>query len=345
MPLAPGDAPAVKSSLDRLMKTYGPAYLDSDPLGLVHRHPLGEDREAAAFFAAALAFGNAKAVRASLGRVLGRLGDKPAAALRAFRIDKDADLFKGIVHRWVGPRDLARFAHMTGAALREWGSLEAAFMPGYDPSAATLTDALAAFRRRLLTFDPGESSEKGCASGVTAKKKRADGNAAKIGRASGGRGGNKGFAYLLPDPAGGSACKRLHLFLKWMIRSGDGMDLGLWRGPRPNQLTIPLDTHIARIGGLLGLTERRTPGLRMAEEITDSLRLINPADPVSYDFAISRLGILGHCPRRPDTRLCTGCPLRDICRHWRGSAPKKKAATRKRPPRRAGDRSTGLPDG
>ncbi|MAE05977.1 MAG: hypothetical protein CMH76_06565, partial [Nitrospinae bacterium] len=154
MPLAPGDAPAVKSRLDRLTKTYGPAYLDSDPLGLVHRHPHDEDREAAAFFASALAFGNAKAVRTSLGRVLGRLGARPAAALREFRIDENADLFEGIVHRWVGPRDLARFAHMTGAALREWGSLEAAFMPGYEPGAATLTSALVGFRRRLLALAP-----------------------------------------------------------------------------------------------------------------------------------------------------------------------------------------------
>ncbi|MDP6761102.1 MAG: TIGR02757 family protein [Acidimicrobiales bacterium] len=323
MTLAAGDAPAVKSRLDRLMKTYGPAFLDSDPLGLVRRHPLGEDREAAAFFASALAFGNAKAVRASLGRVLGRLGARPAAALREFRIDENADLFEGIVHRWVGPRDLARFAHMTGAALREWGSLEAAFMPGYEPGAATLTAALACFRRRLLALDPGESSTKGCAASGTGEK--------------------NGFAYLLPDPSGGSACKRLHLFCKWVVRSGDGMDLGLWRAPRPSQLTIPLDTHIARIGGLLGLTDRRTPDLRMAEEITDSLRLINPADPVSYDFAISRLGILGHCPRRPDARLCAGCPLRDICRHWRGNAQKKKTAARKRtrPARRPGGRPTG----
>ena len=343
MPLAPGDAPAVKSRLDRLTKTYGPAYLDSDPLGLVHRHPHDEDREAAAFFASALAFGNAKAVRTSLGRVLGRLGARPAAALREFRIDENADLFEGIVHRWVGPRDLARFAHMTGAALREWGSLEAAFMPGYEPGAATLTSALVGFRRRLLALAPGESSKKGLASGRPGKKGSAAGGSSKKGCAASGPGEKNGFAYLLPDPAGGSACKRIHLFCKWVIRSGDGMDLGLWRAPRLSQLTIPLDTHIARIGGLLGLTERRTPDRRMAEEITDSLRLINPADPVSYDFAMSRLGILGHCPRRPDARLCAGCPLRDICRHWRRSAQKKKATARNRPrpARRPGGRPTG----
>lgn len=300
MPLRPADAPAVKSRLDALMETYGPVYLDSDPLGLVHRYPREDDREAAAFIAQALAFGNAKAVRTSLGRVYERLGEQPAEALRGFQIEKSRNLFKGIIHRWVSADDLTRFAHMTGAALREWGSLETIFMLEYDPGAATLAGALAAYRGRLLALAPVGSS-------------------------------NKGFSYLLPDPTKGGASKRMHLFLKWMIRRGDGVDLGLWRGPRPGQLTIPLDTHIARIGRLLGLTDRKTPGLKMAEEITDSLRLLCPDDPTRYDFAISRLGILGHCPSRPDENICLECPLQDICRHWRGESRRKTRQRRKHP--------------
>lgn len=310
MALAPGDAPLVKSSLDRLMRAYGPAHLDSDPLGLVHAYPRRADREAAAFFAAALAFGNAKAVRASLRRVFGRLGGRPAETLLGFEMKKDGKLFNGIVHRWVGSAGLARFAHMTGAALREFGSLEAAFMLDYDPSAATLTGALAAFRGRLHALAPGSAAKK-----------------------------PDGFDYLMPDPSGQGACKRLHLFLKWMVRRDDGVDLGLWRTPRPDQLVIPLDTHIARIGGLLGLTDRRTPDRRMAEEITASLKLLNPDDPAAYDFAISRLGILGHCPRRPDILLCAGCPLQDICRHWRGVPEKKKRAALARAASRRGETS------
>ena len=300
MPLRPANVSAVKSRLDALMKTYGPFFLDSDPLGLVHRYPRRDDREVAAFIAQALAFGNAKAVRTSLGRVYERLGEQPAETLRSFQIEKNRNLFKGIVHRWICADDLSRFAHMTGEALREWGSLETIFMLNYNSSAATLASALAAFRGRLLSLAPGGASK-------------------------------KGFSYLLPDPTRGGASKRMNLFLKWMIRQEDGVDLGLWKGPRSDQLTIPLDTHIARVGRLVGLTDRKTPNLKMAEEITDSLRLLCPDDPTRYDFAISRLGILGHCPSRPDVSICTECPLQDICRHWQGESRRKTRQKPKRP--------------
>lgn len=161
MLLRPSDAPAVKSRLDALMESYGPAYLDTDPLGLVHCYQTKGDREAAAFIAQALAFGNAKAVRTSLGRVYERLGERPVEALRGFQIKKSRNLFEGIVHRWIGAGDLARFAHMTGAALREWGSLETAFMLEYDPGAGTLAGALSAFRERLLALAPGGAPNKG----------------------------------------------------------------------------------------------------------------------------------------------------------------------------------------
>ncbi len=78
-------------------------------------------------------------------------------------------------------------------------------------------------------------------------------------------------------------------------------------------LVIPLDTHVARISGFLGLTRRKTPDWKMAVEITDALRRLHPADPGKYDFAISRLGILDHCPSRRHLRRCAGCPLLEIC--------------------------------
>ncbi|MEK6709016.1 MAG: TIGR02757 family protein, partial [Nitrospinota bacterium] len=267
--LPPRHVPFLRARLEGLLRTYDASFLGSDPLGMVHAYRRDEDREVAAFFAASLAFGKAAAIRGSLARILGRLGDHPAGRLRGFEFHRDARLFDGLCHRWAGPSSLAALAHLTGAALREAGSLGALFMEGYDPAAPTLTGALAAFRRRLIEL------------GASLPKKVL---------------GETG--YLLPDPEGTSACKRLHLFLRWMVRPSDGLDLGLWKGPRPDQLLIPLDTHLARIGRLLGLTDRRTPGRRMAEEVTASLRLLDPADPVRYDFALSRLGILGHCPSR-----------------------------------------------
>lgn len=290
-------APLLRAKLEGLLRTYDAAFLGSDPLGLVHPYPEDADREVAAFFAASLAFGKAAAIRGSLTRILGRLGERPAGRLRGFEYGRDTGLFDGLCHRWAGPRSLAALSHLAGAALREAGSLGALFLEGYDPAAPDLLGALAAFRRRLL----------GLGSALPAKA---------LGE----------IGCLLPDPGGPSACKRLHLFLRWMVRPNDGLDLGLWKGPRPDQLLIPLDTHLARIGRLLGLTDRRTPGRKMAEEITASLRLLDPSDPVRYDFALSRLGILGRCPSRRDARLCAGCPLQDSCRYWRRVAPQRKEA-------------------
>jgi uncharacterized protein (TIGR02757 family) len=118
---------------------------------------------------------------------------------------------------------------------------------------------------------------------------------------------------FLADPARGAACKRLNLFARWMVRPDDGVDLGLFAPARPDQLVIPLDTHVARISRYLGLTTRGTVDWRMAAEVTAALRRFCPRDPVRYDFALSRLGILNACPRRADPRRCRGCLLLPGC--------------------------------
>jgi uncharacterized protein (TIGR02757 family) len=100
-----------------------------------------------------------------------------------------------------------------------------------------------------------------------------------------------------------------------MIRK-DEIDFGLWESACAGQLTIPLDTHVARISRYLGLSDRKTADLRMAREITDRLRELDPGDPVKYDFALSRLGILKACPSRPVKETCKPCPLRPACRYW-----------------------------
>ena len=97
-------------------------------------------------------------------------------------------------------------------------------------------------------------------------------------------------AGLLPSPSAGSACKRLNLFLRWMVRQ-DNVDPGGWDSVSPAKLIIPLDTHMHRIGRRLGLTPRRQADLRTAIEITEGFRGICPSDPVRYDFALTRLGI------------------------------------------------------
>ncbi|GAC1603956.1 MAG: hypothetical protein NVS4B10_16730 [Myxococcales bacterium] len=132
---------------------------------------------------------------------------------------------------------------------------------------------------------------------------------------TGARAPTRRLKHLLPHPARGSACKRLNLFLRWMIRPADGVDFGLWEVPAA-ALVIPLDTHVHRIGRFIGLTRRADLSWRTAEEITARLRTLDADDPVRYDFALSHLGISGSCPSRRDARKCEGCPLQPICRHW-----------------------------
>jgi uncharacterized protein (TIGR02757 family) len=99
-----------------------------------------------------------------------------------------------------------------------------------------------------------------------------------------------------------------------MVRGPDAIDFGVWKRVRPSELVIPLDTHIARLGSWLGLTSRRTHGWAMAEEITESLRRLDPEDPVRYDFALCHYGMSGACPVRPVKANCAKCPLRSECR-------------------------------
>jgi uncharacterized protein (TIGR02757 family) len=125
-----------------------------------------------------------------------------------------------------------------------------------------------------------------------------------------------GGAHILADPAGASGCKRLLLFLRWMVRPADGVDLGLWDVP-PDVLLMPVDTHILRLGRNLGFTRRKTPSWKTTEEITGALRKLDPRDPAKYDFALCHLGMLQRCPSRRDPVRCEGCGVMPVCRHWR----------------------------
>ena len=125
-------------------------------------------------------------------------------------------------------------------------------------------------------------------------------------------GARDGISYLIPSPAGGSACKRLAMYFRWMVRGPDKVDFGLWKFIGTSRLVIPVDRHIARMGKLLGLTSRATPDWKMALDITAALRTLDPDDPIRYDFALVRPGILRECTTRARGD-CRSCLLRDIC--------------------------------
>ena len=281
---------SLKPFLDELYKTFDRRYLDSDPLTFVHRYAERADQEVVGFLAAGLAFGNVRSIQGSLERLLGVLGPRPHAFVLRFDPARHTESLPSTVHRWIRRHDAARTFVVLGRLLRDHGSLEAAFAAGDDPGAPTVEQGLAAFASRARALDPGPLG----------------GEAPKAGRPN-------GAAYFFPSPAGGGACKRLNLFLRWMVRGGDGLDLGLWSAVAPSRLLIPLDTHVARIARAIGLTRLRSIGLSMVREVTAGLRRLDPTDPVKYDFALARLGILDWCPSKRTPGRCDECPLETVC--------------------------------
>ena len=122
----------------------------------------------------------------------------------------------------------------------------------------------------------------------------------------------RGTRYFLVAPSGGSACKRWMLFLRWMVRPADGVDLGLFEIP-PSSLVVPLDTHVARTGRLLGFTQRKDASWRTALDLTDALRELNSEDPVGFDFALAHLGISGGCKGQKGLIVCQSCAVHSFC--------------------------------
>jgi uncharacterized protein (TIGR02757 family) len=290
--LGPGRAPARLAALapvlERLATEFEVAVrLPRDPVAFVWRYDDPADREIVAFCAAGLAFGRVASIMASVQGVLDLLGPRPADAVRRLDVSHVRAALSPIVHRWIRGDDLAALLLVLQALLREWGSLEAAFLAGHAQEAPDVGPALDAFSRRA---------------------RRVDVRAAYGGR----RPSRAGVDYFFPSPANGAACKRLNLFLRWMVRRGR-IDPGGWMGVAPSQLVVPLDTHVVRVARCLRLTARRTPGWAMASEITDALRQLAPDDPVGFDFALCHVGMLGQCgdgtPRGAES-----CPLSPACR-------------------------------
>jgi uncharacterized protein (TIGR02757 family) len=172
--------------------------------------------------------------------------------------------------------------------LEEADSIGEFFLGCYDSEAEDITLALSEFCSAILAMD----------------------YAPVFGQA--GIPANSYFPFFFPSPAAGSACKRLCMYLRWMVRPADGFDLGLWHYVSPAKLIIPVDAHIRRIGFYLGLTSRKQADWRMAREITASLRRLDPDDPVKYDFPLCHLGISEGCDGH-DRLRCSACPIAEVC--------------------------------
>jgi uncharacterized protein (TIGR02757 family) len=245
-----------RRKLERLYLKYNHRrFIPSDPVEFVHRYESPRDRELVALIASSLAFGNVKQIKASVARALEILGAGPADRVAAVSpVDLEYE-FKGFRHRWITGQDVASLLAGAGSAIREYGSLGELFQARLDRNDPDVGPAAGRFARTLFDMSGGYRQ------------------------------------CLLPSPESGSACKRLNLFLRWMVRS-DAVDPGGWSGVPPAMLIVPLDTHMHRIATKLGLTRRHAADLRTAREVTAAFGEISPEDPVKYDFGLTRLGIL-----------------------------------------------------
>jgi len=279
----------LKQTLEGITVRRGKDFLVNDPLEFPRRFSREDDREIAAFLSAALAYGRVAIIRSNLAELFRRMPEGPAAFVGAFDPARDMERLSGFKHRFNSGADLGCLCWMLRQMIETAGSLEAFFLAGDDGTSPDIGAALDSFCDRALSLDVS----------------------AVCGRPRLPKGG--GVRYFFPRPSGGSACKRLCMFLRWVCRPDDGIDLGLWRKVDPARLVIPLDTHTARISRLLGMTGRTTPGWAMALEVTAALRRLDPGDPVRYDFALSHLGISDGCNGRRGM-ACRECPVGPLCR-------------------------------
>lgn len=252
--------------------------LDKDPLALVVPFRNIRDREVAGIVCSMLAFGSIELILEACKKALKPLGDEPAQRLLSM---SDADIqqyYGNFQYRFCFPEDMVNFMTAIRTILQQYGSLNALFLAGRPAedrqNPASFLQAASAFVQKIKS-----------AAGPFRKN-------------------------LLPDPADGSACKRLFLFFRWMVRA-DEVDPGGWEGVAPSELLVPLDTHMLSLcRGPLGFLRNRTtavqstanPSLRDAVRVTEHFRLYAPEDPVKYDFALTRLGI---DPRQGDLPLAS----------------------------------------
>jgi uncharacterized protein (TIGR02757 family) len=291
----------LRPALDSLYASFDRPDSAVDPIQIVRRYPALADREIVAFVAAGLAFGRVASVMASVEAVCAALGPHPSAFVRTFEPRRDGDGLRAIGHRWIRGRDLVALVWVLRKMIERYGSIEASLASHLGPPGATLADAFDAWSADVRQIDVSPAY------------------GAKVPKVP-------GVWYFFARPSTGSACKRLNLFVRWMVRR-DGVDPGGWSAITPSQLVVPLDTHTIRLGRCLRLTRRASPGWKMAVEITDGLRRLDPTDPVRYDFALCHLGMMGGCGWGTK-RGNADCPLRPVCRPRRSPARPKRRAVR-----------------
>lgn len=250
----------LKNKLDYHYKYFDRTRISPDPLEFLHRYKNYYDIEASGIISSVFAYGTVTQINNTLEKIHKIMDNKPYEFIMKFDYSKKKHLFNSIKHRFYTSDDIARLFCGLNKVYKNYGSLKYFFLLYYFEKENNLKTAISYFSNNMLN--------------LCLEKKM----------------NSRGVKFMFPDPAKGSACKRMNLFLRWMVRK-DELDFGLWSEIPPSKLVIPVDTHIARICKELKLTRSSTVSWKMAEEITNNLSRYNSADPVKYDFAICHIGM------------------------------------------------------
>jgi uncharacterized protein (TIGR02757 family) len=293
------------SELDLLYSKYNRLeFLTSDPLEFPRRYSDPLEVEFVALVSALLAYGNVRQIRASVESALRLMTEafgSPKIFVEKSNTPRALEAFRGYRHRFNSGEDVVSLAQVVHRSWKMYGSIGGHFITHLHPQAPDITHALSG-----LTTDYANWA------GLRMKTS---------------------FGYFINNPGNGSACKRWCMFLRWMGRH-DALDLGLWTKESPlakdwphgliaSQLVLPIDTHTGRIGRYIGLTKRATLGWTAAVEMTTALKAFDQSDPVKYDFALARLGILDQCQRKYNSEICDRCLLLNLCQYARQKRRKK----------------------
>ncbi len=272
---------SLKRTLDRFYRDFDfQARLLHDPIEFPHRYTDPGDIEITAFIATCLAYGRVDLFKPALERLFSRMGESPADFIVTVPAVKKKKIFSGIKYRFNENEDILALFHILQQIVKAHGSLENVFKKSYTPADSTIEKGLSGLTDVMRGIDT---------SAVYGRNLKPP-----------------GLLQFIPSPSAGSACKRLNLFLRWMIRDRD-IDFGIWKDIPGSRLIIPLDTHIARISRCLGFTSRSSQDWKMAVEITDELKRFDPVDPLKYDFALCHHGISGVCKGKREKEACREC--------------------------------------
>ncbi len=253
----------LKEKLNFHYKAFDKSQISPDPLQFLHLFTDEKDIEVMGFIASVFAYGNVKQIINTLSKIVAVSENNPYLFVKNFNPKVDGKKLKGIKHRFYTEKDIYDFFSILNLTYKNFDSLKNLFLKNYVEREINLKNSISNFSNHFLELEQKRNKSKSL---------------------------SLGFKFMFPLPELGSACKRMNLFLRWMIRKDD-LDFGIWREIPANKLVIPVDTHIAKICKQLNLTKRKNISWKMAEEITENLKQYDPVDPVKYDFAICHIGM------------------------------------------------------